>query len=108
MVARIVAAVKGPYLLLPAPRRVLEPRFAALGLTRYPVRDANARTTACDPFAASERARLPDYIVGDYLTAARLQFGQIDAPLPDHVARRIFHVRSNANAGGYRPFEMFW
>jgi hypothetical protein len=108
VVARIVAAVKGPYLLLPAPQRVLEPRFAALGLARYPVRDAAARGTACDPFAVSARGRLPDYVVGDYLTAARLQFGQIDAPLPPGVARHIFHIRSNANNGGDRPFEMLW
>jgi hypothetical protein len=108
-VARIVAAVKGPYLLLPAPNRVIEPRFAALDLTRYPVRDAAARGTACDAFAVAARARLPDYVVGDYLTAARLQFSQIDAPLPPGVAGRIFHIRSNANgAAGERPFEMFW
>jgi hypothetical protein len=107
-VSRIVAAVKGPYVLLPAPMRVIEPRFAALGLTRYPVHDANAQATACDPFAASARARLPDYIVGDYLTAARLQFGQIDAPLSAPVARHMFHIRSNVNGDGRAPFEMFW
>jgi hypothetical protein len=107
-VARIVAAVKGTYLLLPAPKRVLEPRFAALGLTRYPVCDAADRATACDPFAATARARLPDYIVGDHLTAARLQFVQIDAPLPAPVARRIYHIRSDATVGGRRAFEMFW
>jgi len=107
-VARIVAAVKGPYLLLPAPERVVGPRFAALGLARYPVRDADDRDIECDPFAPSMRERLPDFAVNDYLTAARLQFSRIDAPLPPDVTRRIYHIRSNINPDGAEPFEMYW
>lgn len=107
-VARIVAAVNGAYVLLPAPKSVLAPRFDRLGLARYPVRDADDAAAECDAFAASMRARLPDYIVGDYLSAARMQFAQIDAPLPDSAARCIYHVRSNAAIDGRKPFEMFW
>ncbi|HET7597613.1 MAG TPA: hypothetical protein VFK15_11835, partial [Burkholderiales bacterium] len=106
-VARIVAAVKGPYGLLPAPKRVLEPRFAALGLARYPVRDANDHALDCDPFVFPTRRRFPDYIVEDHLTAARLQFQQIDAPLPAPFARRVYHIRSRLTAGDV-PFETYW
>ena len=107
-VARIVAAVKGAYLLLPAPKRVLEPRFAALGLARYPVRDAAHAAIECDPFAPSMRSRLPPFVVDDYLTSARLQFARIDARLPTQVAGRIYHIRSNENADADAPFEMRW
>ncbi|HEX6002641.1 MAG TPA: hypothetical protein VFZ14_01450 [Burkholderiales bacterium] len=106
-VARIVATVKGPYLLLPAPKRVLEPRFGALGLARYPVRDAGDRALDCDPFVFPARRRFPAYIVEDHLTAARLQFQQIDAPLPASVARRVHHIRSKLGTGDM-PFEMYW
>lgn len=107
-VARIVAQLKGPYLLLPAPKRVLEPRYAALGLGRYPVRDAADPSIECDPYTPEMRARLPDFVVDDYLTAARLQFSRIDAPLPPEVMHRVYHIRSALSEGGMTPFEMHW
>jgi len=107
-VARIVAQLKGPYLLLPAPKRVLEPRYAALGLAHYPVRDAADPAIECDPFTPEMRARLPDFMVDDHLTAARLQFSRIDAPLPPEAMRRVYHIRSSITGAGAQPFEMNW
>ena len=107
-VSRIVARIKGPYALLPAPKSVLEPRFAALGLARYPVRDAADQSIECDPFAAAMRPRLPDYVVDDHLTDARRQYAQIDAPLPNEVARRVFHIRGSENQAVNRPLEVYW
>ena len=107
-VSRIVASLKGPYILLPAPKAVLAPRFAQLGLVRYPVRDAMNQGIECDPFNADTRPRLPAYVSDDYLVAARHQFTQIDAPLPAQVADRVFHIRSNDVAGASIPFELQW
>ena len=107
-VARIVAAVKGPYALLPAPKRVLEPHYSVLGLRRYPVRDAIDGSIECDPFAPAMRARLPDFVVHDSLTAARLQSARIDASLPRQVMRRIYHIRSSIVTDSAEPFEIYW
>lgn len=106
-VARIVASLKGPYILVPAPKSVLQPRYARLGLTRYPVRDSANNAVECDPFDPAMRARLPSYLVDDHLGAALVQFGQIDAPLPAAVANRVYHIRSYDTAGN-GVFEMQW
>lgn len=106
-VARIVASLKGPYVLMPAPKAVLGPRLAALGLARYPVRDLGASATECDPFDPAMRARLPGYLVDDYLGGALTQYPQIDAQLPPEAANLVFHVRSDVT-GGTRDFEMYW
>lgn len=106
-VARIVASLKGPYILVPAPKAVLAPRYASLGLARYPVRDLANHALECDPFDPAMRARLPDYLVDDHLGAALAQFAQIDAPLPTAVASRVYHIRSNDTVGN-GVFEMLW
>ena len=108
VVSRIVASLKGPYILLPAPRSVLAPRLAALGLLRYPVRDAASPAIECDVFDPAMRARLPAYVSRDHLVAARNQFAQIDAPLPADAASRLFHVRSRGPEGADQPFEIQW
>jgi len=108
VVSRIVASLKGPYILLPAPREVLVPRLARLGLARYPLRDASDTTVECDPFDPAMRSRLPAYVSADHLSAARNQFTQIDAALPVGAAARLFHIRSRGPAGADQPFEMQW
>ncbi len=108
VVSRIVASLKGPYILLPAPRAVLAPRLAALGLARYPVRDAADDAIECDAFDPAMRARLPAYVSTDHLVAARNQFAQIDAPLPAAATARLFHIRSRGPEGADQPFEMQW
>ena len=105
-VARIVCTLKGPYILLPAPRAVLLPRLGRLGLARYPVRDAADPSIECDAFDPA-LGRLPADVRADFLGAAERQFRQIDANLPDAVSERVYHLRSDVT-GGSQAFEMTW
>lgn len=98
-VAKIVATFQGTYCLLPAPRSVLGPRMAKLGLQRYPVRDYDDPRIDCDPFDgyAEVAGRYRPEVSRAHLVFARDQFAQLDRDLPPEVSARIFHIRSDDN-----------
>lgn len=109
-VARIVASLEGPYILLPAPREVLQPHLAVLGLTRYPVRDFDSDHIECDPYAstATIAERYRPEIPRVHLVTAKEQFKLIDRPLPVAIAQRVFHIRSDISDGGGTNLELRW
>jgi hypothetical protein len=110
-VSRIAASMEGPYILLPAPRDVIEPRLPALGLMRYPVRDRDS-DAACDPHdgGAFVRGRWRPEISRAFLVRARNQFQVLDRPLPAAVASRVYHMRSDIHGGpaGQMSLELSW
>lgn len=111
-VARIVATLQGPYILLPAPREVLVPRLGAIGLARYPVRDFADDRIECDPFdsAAAIAGRYRPEIARAHLMMAKDQFALIDRPLPAEISQSIYHIRSDIsghNEGGTN-LELRW
>jgi len=110
-VAKIVATFQGTYCLLPAPRSVLGPRLAKLGLQRYPVRDYDDRGIDCDPFDgfADIAGRYRAEVSRAHLVFARDQYAQLDRDLPPEVAARVFHIRSDANRKqDKRDLELRW
>lgn len=111
-VARIVASLEGAYILMPAPREVLAPRLAALGLTRYPVRDFDDDGMECDPYdgAAAIAGRYRPEVPRAHLVTAKEQFELIDSPLPPQVASRVYHLRSDASGAGAngKNLEVRW
>ncbi len=110
-VAQIVASLEGPYILLPAPREVLAPRYGALGLARYPVRDFGQDSSECDPYdpAAPIASRYRPEVSRAYLVAAKDQFRMIDRPLPPQVSQHIYHIRSDiSGSAGGTNLEMQW
>ncbi len=111
-VARIVATLQGTYSLLPAPREVLLPRLAALGLTRYPVRDFDNDGMECDPFdsAPAIAGRFRPEVPRAHLVMAKEQFTRIDSPLPPEVTQLIYHIRSDSSGkhGGNTDLELRW
>ena len=96
-VARIVATFEGTYILLPAPRAVLAPRFARFGLAQYPVRDRDDPRIECDPFDASSAiaGRYRPEVPRAHLVLARDQFALLHKPLPPAFTSRVFHIRSD-------------
>jgi hypothetical protein len=109
-VARIVASLEGPYILLPAPPAVLAPRLDALGLERYPVRDFDDPGIECDPYSGATALRYRPEVLRAHLVAAREQFELIDRSLPQKVARRVYHIRSDifGGASGGKNLELGW
>jgi len=96
-VARVVATFQGTYILLPAPRAVLAPRLAKLGLAHYPVRDFDDDRIECDPFdsAPAVAGRYRPEVPRAHLALAKDQFALLDKPLPPAFASRVYHIRSD-------------
>lgn len=116
-VADLIWSLPGPYVLLPAPRTVLEPRFDALGLNRYPVVDRDHLTVEVDPFLAAQRTRLPGFMTSpaDNLTftvsrlaSAAQELAEVDRDLPT-LGDRVFHIRSTLrHSDTPRSFRIHW
>jgi hypothetical protein len=106
-VSRIGLSMEGPYILLPAPRSILEARLEALGLRRYPVRDRDSDAPV-DPFNAPSRWR-PEASAA-FLARAAHQFAAMDREMPPHAAMRTFHFRSDIRGGpaGRDNLELSW
>jgi hypothetical protein len=109
----LVASLPGPYVLLPAPRQVLEPRLDQLGLNRYPVVDSEDQTLEADPFAAPQRSRFPGFMTSPQqnlaftvsrLSAAARELAEVDRELPS-LTDRIFHIRSTLRES-QNPFSL--
>lgn len=109
-IARIVATLEGPYILLPAPREVLEPALAALGLARYPVRDFDNDAIECDPYdsAPGIAGRYRPEVSRAHLVTAKDQFKLIARALPAAISQRVYHIRSDLAGGGSTNLEMRW
>jgi len=106
IVAKMVATMPGPYILILAPRDVLEQRYDQLGLNRYPIRDFDDRDKDVDPYDPANRTRFPVSVVDDYLYNAGDIFRQIDRSLPDNTREQIFHLRNNIK--GDNIMEFLW
>lgn len=108
-VARIVATFPGTYILLPAPREVLEPYYDKLGLAGYPVRDSDHEAMECDPFDIAMAGRYRPEVSREHLAAAGKQFRRLDRALPAAVVERVYHLRSDLrDPGTGTSLEMRW
>jgi len=111
-VARIVATFQGTYILLPAPREVLKPRLATLGLARYPVRDMDNDSIECDPFDSDPKiaGRHRPEVSRAHLSTAKAQFALLDRDFPPSVAQRVYNIRSDiyGGEGTSANLEILW
>jgi hypothetical protein len=98
----LIGSLPGPFVLLPAPHSVLDPRLVQLGLNRYPLVDRDQQTQAVDPFAAAQHSRWPGFMTSPQsnlvftvrrLRAAARDAAEIDRELPA-FGDRIFHIGS--------------
>ena len=97
-VAQISGTLPGPYILMYADANVLDSKTRKkLGLTDYPLTDS-VTGSAVDPYDPANAHRHPPWVRKRYLEEAALIRETIAAPLPDPVARRVFHIRSGLNA----------
>lgn len=107
-VAKITASFQGTYILLPAPREVVEPRLGQLGLDKYPVMDYETGAP-CDPFAESSYSRYRPEMPARHLQIAKEQFRLLDRKLPGEVAAKMFHIRSDIYGDAAKSdLEIYW
>jgi pimeloyl-ACP methyl ester carboxylesterase len=95
-IAQVAGSLPGPYILMFADRPTLDRDGVALGLTDYPITDADTNQPA-DPYDEANFARYPAWVNRDYLSNAMDTREIITAPLPAEVIKRVFHIRSGQN-----------
>lgn len=92
-VAKVAASMPGPYILMHADAATLKRDGAAIGLSAYPVTDADTGA-AVDPYAAANFARYPSWVQADHVKQALAFRKAITKEVPAAAAERIFHLRS--------------
>jgi hypothetical protein len=107
-VASLVATLPGPYGLMPAPSGVMQPHFARLGLSRYPVRDSSNTNREVDPYNFNNRPRFPLFVNNNFLLKAEDMFRQVARPLPDALKERVFHFRNSLPDRNNQNLELMW
>jgi len=105
-IARIVATLPGPYTLIFLDKQSYNSDGAALGLNRYPVRDANNPNIEVDPYNPSNLSRYPKWVSQTHLAYARGICSTIRRRLPQVVINRVFHIRSGKDNKTW--IEKFW
>jgi len=106
-IAQVTATLPGPYILLFAPKKVLQPYYGReFGLLRYPLRDEHQTDLELDPYDEGVRLRFPSFMRSIYLDRAATLTVEIDRKL-NGLAHKIFHIRSNATKTD-TPLEQTW
>ena len=105
-ITRIAASLDGPYILLFLDKFSYDKDGATLGLTRYPVRDANNNAIEVDPYDPSTFTRYPKWVKPDFLNRARQIRKTLVREVSPSVIKHVFHVRSGQNRKTW--VEKFW
>jgi pimeloyl-ACP methyl ester carboxylesterase len=92
-VAKFAGTMPGPYILMMLDEETFNRDGGALGLSEFPVIDADTRANA-DPYDAANIARFPPWVSRQYLAEAKRLFATISATLPAAAIERVYHVRS--------------
>lgn len=92
-IARIAGTMPGPYIFLFLDKDTYEEDGEGLGLTRYPVRDAQNEDIEVDPYAVSTMSRYPDWVKLKFLRKAKKERLALRKKLPKAVSDRIYHIR---------------
>lgn len=95
-IAQVAASLPGPYILMFADRPTMERDGDTLGMSTYPITDAETGAPV-DPYDEANFSRYPTWVNQDYIVDAMDIRGTITAPLPEAVIDRVFHVRSGLN-----------
>ncbi len=95
--APLVGTMPGPYVFLCLDRATYRRDGAALGLQRYPVRDAADDRREADPSDPALADRYPDWVDRGSIDAALRDRDVLTRPLPAPDLARMFHLRSVAD-----------
>ena len=116
-VSKAIWTLPGLYVLLPAPKEILEPNFRSLGLNRYPVVDDEDKAKSVDPFDPEHRDRLPEFMrkpkqnlsfTSICMAYATHEMKEIDRVLPE-FRDKIFHFGSTLRESNRpRSLRIYW
>jgi hypothetical protein len=104
-VARIIGTLPGPYALMFLSEDVFARDGRRLGLTAYPIVDADTGAVA-DPYAPASRRRYPSWVGAAHLADAAALLDAVAAPLPEPVCARFYNMRSRLDQG--TPTALSW
>lgn len=104
-VARIVGTLPGPYVLMYLSHDVFERDGQRLGLSSYPISDAESGDPA-DPYAPSSRPRYPAWVSSRHLAEAKALLETIATPLPTAVQACFYNLRSRLDQA--TPTALSW
>ena len=104
-ITRIAGTMPGPYIFLFLDKDTYDKDGAKLGLTRYPVRDAQNQNVEIDPYADSTLSRYPDWVNPEFLKKAKKERLSYRKVLPKAVRDSIYHLRGVRKTTGV---EWLW
>lgn len=104
LVVDIISSLPGPYSLMFLPKEIYDKDGAALGLTRYPMRDA-ATDAEADPYDPAMAGRWPKSIDRAAIAANKALLMEIAQPLLPALAPRFFNLRAPKASW---PVELKW
>jgi len=105
-IAKISGSLPGPYIFLYMDKNTFIKDGSKLGLTRYPIRDADNQNLDADPFSTSMMNRYPKWIKSEFLNQAVSLRNTLTKELPKSVIDHVLHVRSGQDKT--TRVELFW
>jgi len=106
VIARLAGTLPGPYILMFMDKATYLRDGAALGLSRYPVRDAESEDEEADPYDQVSFSRYPPWVSREFIRQAKQTRQTITRALPDAVVPRVFHLRSGLETE--TAVELLW
>jgi pimeloyl-ACP methyl ester carboxylesterase len=111
--ARLIASLPGPYILMFPPKQIVERIGGAIGLSRYPMRELdNFDMDGEDPYDLDTIGfNFPGWVSDGHLARAGSVYNQIARELPDDVTARIFNIRATIDNDAddkKMPVELAW
>jgi len=91
--ARIMGSMPGPYIFLYLDKETYDKDGSKLGLSKYPMVDADDPNIELDPYDPSSADRYPSWINSQYLRDAKKARQEYTRTLPKAVKNRIYHIR---------------
>lgn len=95
--AKIMGSMPGPYIFLYLDKETFDRDGAKLGLSEYPMIDADDPNIELDPYDPNSKNRFPSWVSSKYLLDAKKARHKYTRTLPKAVRDRIYHIRGVEN-----------
>ncbi len=105
-IARLSGTMPGPYVLMFMDSATYLRDGEALGLSRYPLRDAQDDDVEVDPYDQASFSRFPPWVRWESIVQAKRARQTVTKLLPDPVLAHVFHLRSGVDTD--TDVELFW
>jgi hypothetical protein len=106
VIAGLSGTMPGPYILMFMDKATYLRDGELLGLSRYPLRDAEDEGVEVDPYDEVSRPRFPDWVRRESIAQAKKVRQTVTRLLPDPVLEHVFHLRSGLDTETHT--ELFW